>query len=40
MIFFHFVEPDHWWVTKGRSYLDVITGKLSEEEWEQKSRPL
>ena len=40
MIFFHFVEPDHWWVTKGRSYLDVITGKLSEEEWEQKNRPL
>jgi hypothetical protein len=24
MIFFHFVEPDHWWFTKGPEYLNVI----------------
>ena len=33
MIFFHFVEPDHWWYTKGRSYLDVVRGKITEEQW-------
>jgi len=38
MIFFHFVEPDHWWFTKGESYLDVIRGKVSEEEWNKKQR--
>lgn len=36
MIFFHFVEPDHWWFTKGESYLDVIRGKVSEEEWNKR----
>lgn len=33
MIFFHFVEPDHWWFTKGREYLDVIRGSITEEEY-------
>lgn len=33
MIFFHFAEPDHWFFTKGPSYLSVIRGELSEEEW-------
>jgi hypothetical protein len=33
MIFFHFAEPDHWWFTKGPGYLDVVRGKLSEEEF-------
>jgi hypothetical protein len=36
MIFFHFVEPDHWWITKGPSYLEVIRNKITEEEWQQK----
>jgi len=33
MIFFHFVEPDHWFFTKGPSYLDVIRNNITEEEW-------
>lgn len=33
MIFFHFVEPDHWWVQKGPGYLEVIRGNISEEEY-------
>ena len=34
MIFFHFVEPDHWWYTKGQDYVNVIRGQISEEQWE------
>lgn len=33
MIFFHFVEPDHWYFTKGPSYLSVIRGAMSEDQW-------
>jgi hypothetical protein len=33
MIFFHFVEPDHWWHTKNPNYVDVVRGTMSEEEW-------
>lgn len=33
MIFFHFVEPDHWYFTKGPGYLDVIQKKMTEEEY-------
>lgn len=33
MIFFHFAEPDHWWFTKGPSYLGVIRGQITEEQW-------
>lgn len=33
MIFFHFAEPDHWWFTKGPSYLGVIRGQMTEEQW-------
>jgi hypothetical protein len=33
MIFFHFVEPDHWFVTKGPGYIEVIRGNISEEEY-------
>jgi hypothetical protein len=36
MIFFHFVEPDHWYIAKGKDYLDVIRGNITEEEWNQK----
>jgi len=38
MIFFHFVEPDHWFHAKGPSYLDVVRNIISEEEW-QKRQP-
>ena len=34
MIFFHFAEPDHWYFTKGPTYLDVVRNKISEEQWE------
>lgn len=37
MIFFHFAEPDHWWFTKGQSYLSVIRGKISEDQWKIKN---
>ena len=33
MIFFHFAEPSHWFFTKGPSYLNVLRGTTSEEEW-------
>lgn len=33
MIFFHFAEPDHWWFTKGPSYLSVIRGQISDTDW-------
>lgn len=29
MIFFHFVEPDHWWFTHGVEYLNVIRANTS-----------
>jgi hypothetical protein len=34
MIFFHFVEPDHWWFTKGQDYVRVIRKEITEEQWE------
>lgn len=33
MVFFHFAEPDHWWFTKGPSYLSVIRGQMTEDQW-------
>lgn len=33
MVFFHFVEPDHWWVTKGPRYIDVIRKNITEEDF-------
>jgi hypothetical protein len=33
MIFFHFVEPGHWYHTKGPEYIDVIRGHITESEW-------
>jgi hypothetical protein len=38
MIFFHFAEPDHWYFTKGPSYLEVIRNNVTEEEWELKQQ--
>jgi hypothetical protein len=26
-VFFHYVEPDHWWFTEGPEYLNVIKNK-------------
>jgi hypothetical protein len=37
MIFFHFAEPDHWFFTKGPSYLSVIRKEMTEEEWKARS---
>lgn len=34
MVFFHFAEPDHWYFTKDSSYLSVIRGLVTEQEWE------
>lgn len=37
--FFFFAEPDHWYFTKGPSYLSVIRNEMTEEAWhEQNSR--
>jgi hypothetical protein len=33
MVFFHFAEPDHWYFTKGPSYIQVIRKQLTEEQW-------
>lgn len=38
MIFFHFIEPDHWYITKGPSYLEVIRGLKTEEQWNSEQR--
>lgn len=35
MVFFHFAEPDHWYFTKGPSYLRVIRNEISEDDWKQ-----
>lgn len=36
MIFFHFVEPDHWWFTEGPGYVNVIRGHESEASWRDR----
>lgn len=33
MIFFFFVESDHWFYTKGSDYVEVVSGIITEEEW-------
>lgn len=38
MIFFHFAEPDHWFFTKGPSYLSVIRKEITEEEWNKANQ--
>jgi hypothetical protein len=38
MIFFHFVEPDHWYYTKGQKYHDVVRGDLTDDEWNSGKR--
>lgn len=38
MIFFHYVEPDHWFHTKGKDYQAVVEGLLTEDEWESGKR--
>lgn len=38
LVFFHFTEPDHWYFTKGPSYLEVIRGIISEEQWLERQR--
>ena len=38
MVFFHFAEPDHWWFTKGQSYLSVIRKEMTDLEWENLER--
>jgi hypothetical protein len=37
VIFFHFIEPDHWWNTYGPSYINVIRKMMTEEEWKQQN---
>ncbi len=37
MIFFHFAEPDHWFFQKGRDYVSVARGQMSEKEWEKNN---
>lgn len=39
MIFFHFVKSNHWYFTKGSSYLSVIRGEITEKQWEQTKQP-
>jgi hypothetical protein len=33
MVFFHFAEPDHWYFTKGPSYLRVIRKEITDDQW-------
>lgn len=39
MIFFHYVEPEHWWYSKGTRWIEVMRGMITEEEWENAGRP-
>jgi hypothetical protein len=36
MIFFHFAEPEHWYFTKGPTYIEVILKQITEEQWNLK----
>jgi hypothetical protein len=36
MIFFHFAEPEHWYFTKGPTYIEVVLKKITEEQWNLK----
>ena len=36
MVFFHYAEPDHWYFTKGPSYLSVIRKEITEDVWNAK----
>jgi hypothetical protein len=36
VVFFHYAEPDHWYFTKGRDYVNVINGTWTEAEWEKR----
>jgi len=36
MLFFHFVEPDHWWYTKGQGYVEVLRGNITQEQWDMQ----
>ena len=31
MIFFHFVEPEHWWFTEGPEHINVIRNQTTEK---------
>jgi hypothetical protein len=33
MVFFHYVDPDHWCITKGKDYINVIRGIITKEEY-------
>jgi hypothetical protein len=33
MIFFHFVEADHWYHSKGADYVNVVRKQITEQEW-------
>jgi hypothetical protein len=33
MVFFCFVKSDHWFYAKGKEYIKVINGDMTEEEW-------
>jgi hypothetical protein len=30
VVFFHYVEPDHWWFTKGPDYINVLINQKKE----------
>ena len=36
MIFFHYAEPDHWFFTRGKEYVKVQFGQMTEEEYTAK----
>lgn len=38
MIFFHFVEPDHWFFKEGPDYIEVLRGNILEEEWKKRKQ--
>ena len=38
MIFFHFVEPNHWYHAEGPEYLNVIRGEITQDEWDSGKR--
>lgn len=35
ILFCHYVEPDHWFITKGPGYIQVVRGEMTEYEYDK-----
>lgn len=35
VVFFHYAEPDHWYFTKGPTYMNVLNNTWTERRWRE-----